>query len=171
MTMVTLVSVVNTNPLQTLPFGNDNSTLYDSSFYAYLNSTKETFARKLADSSQNLMPFIMITTHGDQQVDVERKKEDDEEIGVFGVEKYFKGGLMDEDNPRIASMISAKKLQYKKAERVHLDSRKYRNQPRSTPSVQSELSWNSQNTLLQNVLRNPSMTNTNKVRRKTVLGS
>jgi hypothetical protein len=57
----------------------------------------------------------MATTHGDQQADVERKKEDDEEIGVFGAEKYFKGGLMDEDNPRTASMINAKKLLYKKS--------------------------------------------------------
>jgi hypothetical protein len=167
--MVTLASAVNTNPSRTLTFGNDNGTLRDASFSAYLNGAEETFVRKLADSSRNLMPFIMATTHGDQQADVERKKEDDEEIGVFGAEKYFKGGLMDEDNPRTASMISAKKLQYKKAERVHLDSMKYISQPRSTPSVQSESSWNSQSALLQNVLRNPSRTNTNKVRRKTIL--
>jgi hypothetical protein len=133
MAMVTLASAVNTNPSQTFPFGNDNGTLYDASFFAYLNGTEETFVHKLANSSRNLMPFIMTTTHGDQEADVERKKEDDEEIGVFGAKKYFKGGLMDKDNPRTASMISAKKLQYKKVERVDLDSRKYKSQPRRTP--------------------------------------
>lgn len=80
--MITLASAVNTNPSRILPFGNDNGTLYDASFSAYLNSTEETFVRKLADSSRNLMPFIMNTTHGDQQAEVERKKEDKEEIGV-----------------------------------------------------------------------------------------
>jgi hypothetical protein len=101
MAMVTLASAVNTNPSWTLPFGNDSSNLCDASFSAYLNGTEETFIRKLADSSRNLMPFIMTTAHGDQQADVERKRKtmkqlkslehrsiskEDEEIGVFGVE-------------------------------------------------------------------------------------
>jgi hypothetical protein len=97
MAMVTLAHAVNTNPSRTLPFGNDSSTFCDASFSAYLIGTEETFG----DSSRNLMPFIMTTTHGDQQADVERKRKtmkklkslehrsiskEDEEIGVFGVE-------------------------------------------------------------------------------------
>jgi hypothetical protein len=167
--IVTLTSSVNTSPSTTLPFGNDNSILREASFSAYLNGTEEAFVRKLADhSSRNLMPVAM-TTHEVQQSVVERKKEDEEEIGVFGAEKYFKGGLVYEDNPRTAGM-SAKKHQYKEAERVdHLEPIKCRIQPR-TPSVQSESSWNSQSALLlQSGVRNPSRTNTNKVRRKKIL--
>lgn len=164
MAIVSLTSAVNTSPSQTLPLGNDNSSIRDASFSAYLNGTEEAFVR-------SLMPVIM-TTREEQKSDVGRKKEDDEEIGVFGAEKYFKGGLMDPgENPRSGSM-SAKKHQHKKAERVD-PAMKYRIQPR-TPSVQSDQSsWNSQSALLQNGLRNipPSRTNnnTNKVRRKTIL--
>ncbi|XP_059447185.1 protein PHYTOCHROME KINASE SUBSTRATE 1 [Corylus avellana] len=158
MAVVTLTSSVNTSPSPTLPFGNDNTTLREASFSAYLNGTEEAFVRKLADhSSRSLM-----APHE------ERKKEDDEEIGVFGAEKYFKGGLMDEDNPRSTAGMSAKKHQYKKAERVDLEPIKCRIQP-LTPSVQSESSWNSQSSLLQSGVRNPSRTNTNKVRRKKIL--
>ncbi|KAG2707201.1 hypothetical protein I3760_05G137400 [Carya illinoinensis] len=162
MAVVTL-SACNTSLSQTLSSGN-NSNLRDASFSSYLNGTEESFVRKFAaESSGNLIP-IMSTE--EQRTHVGRIKKEDEEIGVFGAEKYFKGG-MDEDSPRTASM-SARKYLYKNDERIDIDPKKYRIQS-GTPSVQSESSWNSQSLLLQNGVRNPSKGNTNKARGKKIL--
>ncbi|XP_041013359.1 protein PHYTOCHROME KINASE SUBSTRATE 1-like [Juglans microcarpa x Juglans regia] len=162
MAIVTL-SACNTSLSQTLSSGN-NSNLRDASFSSYLNSTEESFVRKLAaESSGNLIP-IMSTE--EKRTHVGRIKEEDEEIGVFGAEKYFKGG-MDEDSPRTASM-SARKYLYKNDERIDIDPKKNRIQS-ATPSVQSESSWNSQSALLQNGVRNPSKGNTNKALGKKIL--
>ncbi|XP_041014688.1 protein PHYTOCHROME KINASE SUBSTRATE 1-like [Juglans microcarpa x Juglans regia] len=138
--------------------------LRDASFSSYLNGAEETFVRKLTVSSGNLGPIV---TTEDQKTHVGRTKEDEEEIGVFGAEKYFKGG-MDEDTPITTSMSARSKYQYKNDEHVDLDTKKCRVQP-GTPSVQSESSWNSQSALLQSGVRNPSRANTNKGRGKKIL--
>lgn len=161
MAIVTLTSASNASLSQTLSCDNNNN-LRDASFSSYVNSAEQTFVRKLAESSGNLMP---VWISEEQQTHVGRKKEDDEEIGVFGAEKYFKG-TMDEDIPRTTS-TSARKYQYK-SERVDLDPSRFRIQP-GTPSVKSESSSNSQSALLQSALRNRPRAHKNKVRGKSIL--
>ena len=162
MAMITLTTACNPSLSQTLPFGNNNNNLRDASFSSYLNGSEETIIRKLAESSGNRVPVIT-TAEG-------RKKEDEEEIGVFGAEKYF-SGIIDEESEKTTSMSSARKYQHKKDEQVELDTtKKYKIQP-GTPSVHSESSWNSQSALLQIALRNPSKTKADKVRGKGILAS
>ncbi|KAJ7953801.1 protein PHYTOCHROME KINASE SUBSTRATE 1-like [Quillaja saponaria] len=166
MAMVTLTPTTNTSysHSQTFDFENSNNHLRDASFSSYLNSTDEDFVQKLADSSQNLSSIISTKRDG---VLLGGKKEDGE-IGVFGAEKYFNGGI-DEGSPRIANM-STRKYRPKKDEQVDLATRKCKNQP-GTPSVRSESSWNSQSALLQSSLRNPSAAKKNKAHGKSFLAT
>lgn len=165
MSMITLTTACNPSLSQTLPFGsNNNNSLRDASFSSYLNGSEEIFIRKIAESSGDLMPVI---TTEEQQTQMGTKKEDEEEIGVFGAEKYF-NGVMDDDSASTASMSSARKYQHKKEGGVEVGTGKYKVQPR-TPSVHSESSWNSQSALLQVGLKNPSKTKAEKVRGKRIL--
>ncbi|XP_050277081.1 protein PHYTOCHROME KINASE SUBSTRATE 1-like [Quercus robur] len=165
MSMITLTTACNPSLSQTLPFGNkNNNNLRDASFSSYLNGSEEIFIRKLAESSGSLVPVI---TTEEQQTQMGTKKEDEEEIGVFGAEKYF-NGVMDDESASTASMSSARKYQHKKEEGDEIGTRKYKVQPQ-TPSVHSESSWNSQSALLQVGLKNPSRTKAEKVRRKRIL--
>ncbi|OMO82430.1 hypothetical protein COLO4_23006 [Corchorus olitorius] len=135
MSMVTLTSTTyNTNMSQKLPF-------------------EENHVRKvLSESGRELMNQIM-SAQDDEHHYSGRKKEEDGEIGVFGAERYFNGGIdhvhVHSPSPRLArNIIEAKKLEFVKDEPI---------KPvihQGTPSVRSESSWNSQKALLQSVLRN-----------------
>ncbi|OMO79035.1 hypothetical protein CCACVL1_13934 [Corchorus capsularis] len=135
MSLVTLTSTTyNTNLSQKLPF-------------------EENHVRKvLSESGRELMNQIM-SAQDDEHHYSGRKKEEDGEIGVFGAERYFNGGIdhvhVHSPSPRLArNIIEAKKLEFVKDEAI---------KPvihQGTPSVRSESSWNSQKALLQSVLRN-----------------
>ncbi|XVE85869.1 hypothetical protein DITRI_Ditri17bG0125900 [Diplodiscus trichospermus] len=104
------------------------------------------------------MAMVRLTsTNQDEHHYSGRKKEEDGEIGVFGAEKYFNGG------------VEAMKFECVKHEGVvNLEPIKpVTNQ--GTPSVRSESSWNSQSALLQSVMRNPPKAKPSKVNRKSFL--
>ncbi|PQQ19569.1 protein PHYTOCHROME KINASE SUBSTRATE 2 [Prunus yedoensis var. nudiflora] len=141
MAMVTLKSTSKANLSQTFPC--DNNKNRDASFSSYLSSNEETLVCKLVDQSGEEHNNHLAT-----------KKEEDEEIGVFGAEKYFNGVMDEETSPKGGS--SSKNYPHNKEKRV---------QP-GTPSVRSESSWNSQTSLLQSRLRNPYQSNTSKAQRQ-----
>ncbi|KAJ9172192.1 hypothetical protein P3X46_015459 [Hevea brasiliensis] len=159
MAMATLTSVASLT--QALPLENSSKNLLDFSFSSLLSNSDETFVRKLAESNRNI---------GAQDVKEHHylgKKKEDGEIGIFGAEKYF-NGCIDEDSPRISSIIPRKyNLQPKKDEQLndHMVPVKPKGHP-ATPSVRSESSWDSQSALLQCVQRNTSETKKDKVHRK-----
>ncbi|KAI3733628.1 hypothetical protein L6452_13076 [Arctium lappa] len=64
------------------------NTFRDVSFSSYLNSAEENMIRNLTNQASNIP-----NDHHHHN----RKKSEDEEIGVFGAEKYFKGEIEDED--------------------------------------------------------------------------
>ncbi|XWS64264.1 hypothetical protein CRYUN_Cryun06bG0171400 [Craigia yunnanensis] len=162
MAMATFTSTYNTNLTQTLPFEKNYSSPRDASFSTFLGSAEENYVRKVSESSRDLSPNI---TNQDEHHYSGTKKED-REIGVFGAEKYFKGGI-DVDSPRITK-IDAKKFECVKDGGVNLE-------PinpaihQGTPSVRSESNWNSQSALLQSVMRNPSRAKPSKVNGKSFL--
>ncbi|CAL5431018.1 unnamed protein product [Camellia sinensis] len=162
MAMFTLTSAcTNNNISQALSLNNDNR-FRDASFSSYLNCCDETCMRKLAESSQNLNSIITATPHEHLHL---RRKVEDGEIGVFGAEKYFNGG-MDEESPRIASNGAINYRHVKKDEPVD----KQRIQL-ETPSTHSDSSWNSQSGLLQSVVRNPPKKKASKRQAKSLLAS
>ncbi|KAH7570110.1 hypothetical protein ACOSP7_018058 [Xanthoceras sorbifolium] len=144
---------------------NDNN-LRDASFSSYLNGAEETFVRKLAQSSQNLSPVM--STKQEEQHYLERKKEEDGEIGVFSAEKYFNGVV--DDSPRVPKLGWRNPQDVKDHERMNLAPAKAKIQS-GTPSVHSESSWNSQSALLHSALRNPSRRKENKAQKKNFLAS
>ncbi|KAL5100265.1 hypothetical protein RYX36_004592 [Vicia faba] len=136
---------------------NTNNNLRDASFSSYLSNKKETFA----DSSH---PFSI---NKKEPLQLGVKKEDDGEIGVFDAEKYFNGVEADTPTPRVAT-IDANKFKYMKNQQQKcLQNRKPKVQY-GTPSVSSESSLNSQNTLLQTAGKNSSSIRKNQVRRKSL---
>ncbi|KAF3431452.1 hypothetical protein FNV43_RR26183 [Rhamnella rubrinervis] len=144
MNMVTVTSACNTSLSQSFPFQSIKTGTADASLTSYLSN--------LGESSRSLSPIIHTSTQ-DEHKHLGREKEEDEEIGVFGAEKYF-NGVIDRESPKIGS-TGARKYHYKKDhERAKLDHMKTKLQSAGTPSVRSELSWNSQSTLLQSGLRN-----------------
>ncbi|KAL8121743.1 protein PHYTOCHROME KINASE SUBSTRATE 2-like [Apium graveolens] len=74
------------------------------------------------------------------------KKIEDKEIGVFSAEKYFKGDMDDDADPK-STDTSSKSYHHEKDIPVNLDLVKLKVQPR-TPSVHSSSSYNSQTVLL-----------------------
>ncbi|KAM5567184.1 protein PHYTOCHROME KINASE SUBSTRATE 1 [Rosa sericea] len=150
------------------------SNIRDASFSSYLSTNEETFLCKLGDqkSSRNLSPVITTTSpsKGDQHKHLgTRKKEEEEEIGVFGAEKYF-NGVMDEDSSKSSSSTCSSRKFHVHQQRVNLDHMKLKVQQPGTPSVRSESSWNSQSALLTSGSRNPKRTNktsSNKAQRKS----
>ncbi|EOY01944.1 Phytochrome kinase substrate 1, putative [Theobroma cacao] len=164
MAMLTLKSTYNTNLSQTVALEKNNGSPCDASFSTFLSGAEENYVRKqLSESGRDLGPKI--SNQGDHHYSG-RKKEEDGEIGVFGAEKYFNGGI-DADSPRLTK-IDAMKLECVKREGVNLEPIK----PvihQGIPSVRSESSWNSQSALLQIVTRNPPRPKANKVNGKTFL--
>lgn len=153
------------------------SNIRDASFSSYLSTNEETFLRKLADqkSNQNLSPIITITSasQGDKQNHLgTRKKEEEEEIGVFGAEKYF-NGVMDEESSKSSSSTCSSRKYHVHQQKVNLDHMKLKIHQPGTPSVRSESSWNSQSALLRSGSRNPNRTNkaSNKAQMKSFFAS
>ncbi|XVF03347.1 hypothetical protein REPUB_Repub04eG0253100 [Reevesia pubescens] len=165
MAMVTFTSSYNTNPSQTLAFEKTNSSPRDSSFSTFLGSAEENYVKKLSGSSREISSKI---TNQDEHHYSGRRKKEDGEIGVFGAEKYFNGGIDHVESPRITT-TDAKKLEYVKDGRVNLEPIKPAIIHQGTPSVRSESSWNSQSALLQSVMRNPPRPKTNKMNGKSFL--
>lgn len=155
MAMVTLTSGCNN-------FSHSDNHLRDVSFSSYVNGTDEPFVLKLAESNGSLST---ITTSPQERLYLGRKKAEDGEIGVFGAEKYFNGG-MDEGKPSIANKIrgmnetprlanknggtneeksltaskSARRCQHQNEEGVGFEAIKPKIQP-GTPSMISESSF------------------------------
>lgn len=129
----------------------------DASFSSYLSKTEEAFLRSLGESSRKLTnPTTMTSTTQEERNKKNSgrlsKKEQDEEIGVFGAEKYFTG-LIDEESPRITSHKIARKYQRTEDE-VGIKNPDQIHETR-TPSIRSESSsWNSQSALLQSGMKN-----------------
>uniref|UniRef100_A0A5B6YJ84 Uncharacterized protein n=1 Tax=Davidia involucrata TaxID=16924 RepID=A0A5B6YJ84_DAVIN len=144
--MVTLTPPCKSNLSQTVSFESNNNNLGDASFSSYLNGANGTFVLKPAESSPNLSSLIT-TPH--KHLYLGRKKVEDGEIDVFGAEKYFNGG-MDEENPRIGNK-GAIRHQYEKNEPLDIGPVKAKIQPGTPSTAHSESSWNSQSTLLHSV--------------------
>ncbi|KAI3429156.1 uncharacterized protein J3R85_008574 [Psidium guajava] len=176
MAMITLTPSFNPNRPRTYSLEDstsNNDNVGDASFSSYLNTTEESFIHKLAQTSGQSLNFKKFHQE-------ERLYKEDGEIGVFGAEKYFNGGIdeEEEEGPRIPKMGSGNSQpdsQYGKKEDLqpHVTTRPVKPKFQSaTPSVRSESSWNSQTVLLQNILRNPSRRRTNKTNnRKSFLAS
>ncbi|KAK8655819.1 hypothetical protein V6N13_108385 [Hibiscus sabdariffa] len=166
MAMITLTSNYNTNLSRTLPFEKNNSGLRDVSFSAFMDDAEENYVRNLSASSRGLSSNV--TANQDEHHYPGLKKEEDGEIGVFGAEKYFNGGIHAE-SPRMTKRDTiAKRLGCVKDEGINIEPIK----PvahQGTPSVRSESSWNSQSALLQSVKRNPPGKKTSKVNGKSFL--
>lgn len=160
MSMITLTSSCKTNLSKTLSCESNNNINRDASFSSSLNSTAENFVRKLTVSNQNLSPGI---ASQEEQEYLGANKVEEEEIGVFSAEKYFNGAM--DDSPRLPN-VGARKHKCIKEEQIKVAPVKPKIQP-GTPSVRSESSCNSQSALLQNVLRNPSRKQANKVQGKS----
>ncbi|XP_044492000.1 protein PHYTOCHROME KINASE SUBSTRATE 1-like [Mangifera indica] len=167
MAMITITSNGHTSLSQTLPDRNNNNELRAASFSSYLNSNEESFVRQLAASNP-------IMGGQDKNLCLERKGQEDGEIGVFSAEKYFNGAM--DDSPRIVKVGARNYQQYlKDQERTDQTLVKPRVQAAGTPSIRSESSWNSQNALLQSVLKhdipnpnpNPCSKKTNKLQGKS----
>ncbi|MBA0556271.1 hypothetical protein Golob_026386 [Gossypium lobatum] len=165
MAMVTLTSNYNTNLSQTLSFEEKNSSLRDVSFSTFFDGAEENYVRKLSASNRELSSQTT-NTKQDEHHYLGLKKEEDGEIGVFGAEKYFNGGI-DLESPRITK-IHAKTLECVKDGRVSIEPVKpviYQ----GTPSVRSESSWNSRSALLRSTMRNPPAKKPPKVNGKSFL--
>lgn len=145
MNMVTVTSACNTSLSHSFTFHSNRTSTTDASLTSYPSNHGE--------SSRSLSPIIHTSTQ-DEHKHLGRKKEEDEEIGIFGAEKYF-NGVIDRESPRIGS-TGARKYHYKKEhEQANLDHVKTKLQSAGTPSIRSESSWHSQSALLQSGLRNP----------------
>lgn len=137
---------------------NSTTTLRDVSFSSYLNSSEEAYIRTLAQSAQNLR----VSEH--PQHDTRGKKAEDGEIDIFGAERYFNGGIEDQNSN---GGVNASPRKYKQHQHQH-QHQQYApltkvikvQQPR-TPSCHSESSWNSQSALLRRVQRAPSRGSSN----------
>ncbi|CBI31966.3 unnamed protein product, partial [Vitis vinifera] len=150
--MVTLTSGCNN-------FSHSDNHLRDVSFSSYVNGTDEPFVLKLAESNGSLST---ITTSPQERLYLGRKKAEDGEIGVFGAEKYFNGG-MDEGKPSIANKI-----------RGMNETPRLANKNGGTNEenfMRSESSWDSQSALLTSVLRNPPRNKTKMTPGKSLLAS
>ncbi|KAJ0537543.1 putative protein PHYTOCHROME KINASE SUBSTRATE [Helianthus annuus] len=126
-----------------LPLETRNS-FREVSFSSYLNKTEENMVRKLANPASELP--------NDHHYRV--KPEDDEEIDVFGAEKYFKGEIEGEVNQNDLRFIDTSdpttKMDQKIEEFDNNSSTKLRGEQTivHTPSVRSNASCNSRNGLL-----------------------
>ncbi|KAM7464521.1 hypothetical protein LguiA_032642 [Lonicera macranthoides] len=156
--MVTSTSACNTNLSKNSSFGNRSNlhNLHETSFSSYLNHAEQkNFLHKLTGSSPNLTSFISSPQKHAYAV---KKKVEDEEIGVFGAEKYFKGA-MDVKNPKISRKSNTKHdHDHEKDEPIDKSSASPKTHP-ATPSVHSESSLNSKSAFLYKVPRNQTRAN------------
>ncbi|KAF4402608.1 hypothetical protein CsatB_019797 [Cannabis sativa] len=125
-------------------------------------------------------PPYLITNHEK----LGRRKEDDEEIGVFGAEKYFNGVINEDASSRISSISSVRSYDINHHHKNNGDHRQIHQRVPdieqiqskihpSTPSVRSESSWNSRSMLLQNSEKklNSSRSKSSKMNRMKFLAS
>ncbi|GAB4839996.1 hypothetical protein Ancab_020706 [Ancistrocladus abbreviatus] len=135
----------------TLTLNPDGNSFCDVSFSSYLNSDEKTYIQHLVESNQRENPSF---PKGQENPYTRKEKADDGEIDVFSADKYFNGG-MDEENKRNNKVGTRKYYSKEGHEQVCRGHLEPRIQPR-TPSIRSESSWNSQSALLKAVLRNSS---------------
>ncbi|KAK1390544.1 Phytochrome kinase substrate 1 [Heracleum sosnowskyi] len=143
---------------QTLSF-DSISNLREASFSSYLHGDEGILALSLSESNQNIN-----TTH--DLIYASPKKIEDKEIGVFSAEKYFKGDMDDDGDPK-STDTSSKSYQHEKDIPVNIDPVKPKVQPR-TPSIRSSSSYSSQTVLLPT---NHQSRNTKKAFCKSFLSS
>ncbi|KAA0032290.1 protein PHYTOCHROME KINASE SUBSTRATE 1 [Cucumis melo var. makuwa] len=133
---------------KTLPFdthidSNNNLGVYgDTSFSSYLTAKEDhDFIRKLTESTRYLKSPIMIPGS---------RGGEDGEIGIFGAEKYFNGGMEDESTQRSGNNHPSSQ-KFDKLIVAHMEEALKLPKPRlGTPSVGSESSSvNSQRPLLK----------------------
>lgn len=160
--MVTSTTACNTNLSKTLSFENSRNHR-DVSFSSYLNGDEGILALNFSESGQNISSPL---SNSHDHVYVGKKKVKDTEIGVFSAEKYFKGAMDDDGNPKIADK-STTKYQHEKDIQVNIDPVKPKAQP-GTPSIRSVSSGNSQSVLLP---RNQQHKKMSKVQTKSFLSS
>ncbi|XP_052184498.1 protein PHYTOCHROME KINASE SUBSTRATE 1-like [Diospyros lotus] len=171
MAMVTLKSGCTTTISQPLSFDNHQHHRADDSFSSYLNSSEKTFVSKLAVAEPGL------TAKSIYEGLCFGKKKEDGEIGVFEAEKYFNGGMDNEDS-KAANNGGSIRYQFMKEEPVEEGPVKpveiglmKPNIQLGTASIYSDSSWNSQSLLLKDVARNPPERKTNKRNGKSLLAN
>lgn len=113
----------------------------DASFSSYLRDDERILALSLSESNKNINTIL---SH--ELIYAAPKKIEDKEIGVFSAERYFKGDMNDDGNPK-STDTSSKRYQHEKDILVNIDPVKPKVQPR-TPSVRSSSSYHSQTALL-----------------------
>ncbi|KAI3817396.1 hypothetical protein L1987_11186 [Smallanthus sonchifolius] len=140
------------------------NSLRDVSFSSYLNQAEENMVRKLTNDHHYHMKS--------------KSEEDDEEIGVFGAEKYFKGEIEEGGNNNDHRFIdstsdTARKMHQQDDKSEEFDQSfpaKLRGDETSmhTPSVRSNASCNSRSGLLPRAKQSPGkIENESKTKTKT----
>ncbi|KAJ4974640.1 hypothetical protein NE237_007814 [Protea cynaroides] len=168
MATVTLTTTCEANLSRTLAYESNNTHVREASFSSYLSSPEETFILKLAELTPNPSPTITrsqeLRSH--YQISLGRKKTDGE-ISVFGAERYFNSGT-DDDRSRIVEKVAVKQHQREKRPNLQFMKPKIKY---GTPSSCSEVSWNSQTTLLPCFLRDQFPNKQNKLQGKRFFAS
>ncbi|KAK1415918.1 hypothetical protein QVD17_31706 [Tagetes erecta] len=126
----------------------------DVSFSSYLDKAEENMVRSLTNQASKLP--------NDRQFRI--KPEQDEEIDVFGAEKYYKGEIEDECNKKDLRFVDAtggiKKI-HKQDQKVEDFDHSFKVKLKTdqtnmhTPSVRSNVSCNSRSTLLPRIKQSP----------------
>ena len=141
--------------------------LRDASFSAYLRTSEENFAVKLAESIQS--PYLALASTQEAPyppVNLGRTMTEEEgELRVFGAEKYF--NMKVDDGRRRLTTGSPLKQRQMKEDRADLPCTKPKIKP-GTPSACSEASWNSHTALLPRLLRNPSQNKQRKANARMI---
>ncbi|WOH08479.1 hypothetical protein DCAR_0727920 [Daucus carota subsp. sativus] len=125
----------------------------DASFSSYLHDDEGILALSHSESNQNITSII---SNSHELMFAATKVIEDKEIGVFSAEKYFKGDMDDDGDPKTTDS-SSKICQREKEMSVNIDPVKPKVQPR-TPSVRSSSSYNSQTVLLPTNHQSKNMT-------------
>lgn len=130
----------------------------DVSFSSYLNKADENMISKLTNQTPN-----------DHHYPIRNKPKEDEEIGVFGAEKYFKGEIEDGDNQNSLKFIDTdeKIIEFDRSFSGNQRSDQIRMQ---TPSIRSNGSLNSRSELISR-LKQPSRKLENGSKTKNFLAS
>ncbi|KAL4574211.1 hypothetical protein LXL04_021037 [Taraxacum kok-saghyz] len=127
----------------------------DASFSSYLNKAEENMIRKLTNQASD--------SAKDHKHPL-RKKSEDEEIGVFGAEKYFTEEIEDGDNKngrRFLHTTNLGSMMYQKTETIEELNRCISAKQTTddlnmhTPSVRSNVSCNSRSGLLPRMMQAP----------------
>lgn len=149
--MVTLSPKSDSNVSKTLSLQNGNR-VRDVSFSSFLDGSEETFILKLSESHFST---------DQENIFLDTKKAEDNEIDVFNAEKYFNERVEDE-SPAFAS-----KTIIHGNENPELELYQMKQQIRcETPSVSSKSSLNSRSSLLHRIPRNDQSQKTNWFNRK-----